>query len=151
MIRTRGNFMQLYRFHEKPLTADFPLINMRIPAGFPSPAADYVETRIDLNDELVRNPSFTYLAYAEGNSMFPVIQDGNLLVIDRKVDLPNGCIVLASINNEFCVKYFYKYPDGSIELRPANPEFESINLSDDFEGEFEIFGRVVKAIQDLEK
>jgi DNA polymerase V len=128
-----------------------PLLRFRFPAGFPSPAADYVETRIDLNKLLIKNPSFTFFAYAEGDSMFPLIQDGNLLVIDRKAKQPNGCVVLASVNNTFCVKKLYRFPDGSIELRPHNPVHESIHLPSEFEGEFEIFGRVVKAIQDLEK
>jgi DNA polymerase V len=136
---------------EYPESATFPLIDSKIPAGFPSPAADYVETRIDLNKLLIKHPSFTFFAYAEGDSMFPLIKDGNLLVVDRKVDQPNGCTVLASVNNTFCVKHLHKFPDGSIELRPHNPKFESINLPCEFEGEFEIFGRVIKAVQDLEK
>lgn len=133
----------------KPFKA--PLLSLPIPAGFPSPAADYVETRIDLNVHLIKNPTFTFFAYAEGDSMFPLIQDGNLLVIDRKVDQPDGCVVLASVNNTFCVKHLYRWPDGSIELRPHNPKYESINLPSEFEGDFEIFGRVTKAIQDLTK
>ncbi len=143
--------MRFYFPQINPIPFTAPLISFRVPAGFPSPAADYVETRIDLNKLLVKNPSFTFYAYAEGDSMFPRIQDGNLLVIDRKVEQPNGCIVLASVNNTFCVKQLYKFRDGSIELRPYNDKFESIHLPSEFEGDFEIFGRVTKAVQDLEK
>lgn len=143
--------MKFYLPHINPIPFTAPLISFRVPAGFPSPAADYVETRIDLNKMLIKNPSFTFFAEAEGDSMFPRIQDGNMLVIDRKVDQPNGCIVLASVNNTFCVKHFYKFADGSIELKPHNDKFESIFLPSEFEGDFEIFGRVTKAIQDLDK
>jgi len=143
--------MRFYVPAENPQSVPIQLLNFKIPAGFPSPAADYVETRIDLNKLLIKNPSFTFFAYAEGDSMFPLIQDDNLLVVDRKVDQPNGCVVLASVNNTFCVKRFFKYQDGSIELRPDNPKHESIHLPSDFEGDFEIFGKVIKAIQDLEK
>lgn len=124
---------------------------MPIPAGFPSPAADYVETRIDLHKELINHPSFTFFAYAEGDSMFPEIQDGDLMVIDRKVDQPNGCIVLASVNNSFCVKQLFRWPDGSLELRSLNVRFESIHLPDDYEGDFEIFGRVIWTCRNLQK
>lgn len=140
--------MQFYerQFDLKPLSIS--LLSLKIPAGFPSPAADYVETRIDLNKEIIKNPSFTFFAEAEGDSMIPLIQDGSLLVVDRKVEQPNGCIVLASVNNQFCVKRLFKYTDGSIELRPDNPKCESIQLPSEFEGDFEIFGRVIKIITD---
>ncbi|CAN5520058.1 translesion error-prone DNA polymerase V autoproteolytic subunit [soil metagenome] len=142
--------MQLYYPLESSALLELPLLRFKFPAGFPSPAADYSETRIDLNRELIKNPSFTFFAVAEGDSMFPLIQDSNLLVVDRKVDQPNGCVILASVNNAFCVKHLYRFPDGSIELRPHNLKHESIFLPSEFEGEFQIFGRVVKAIQDIE-
>ncbi len=128
---------------ESPRPLKIPLINFKVSAGFPSPAADYVESRIDLNQELIKNPAFTFFFYAEGDSMAPVIADGALLVVDRKVERTEGCVVVASINQEYCVKYFFQYPDGSIELRPENLKYKSIFLSDEFEGEFEIFGCVI--------
>ncbi len=143
--------MQFYFPASQPSKLPLPLVDFQIPAGFPSPAADYVETRIDLNDLLIKNPSFTFFAYAEGDSMFPLIQSGDLMIIDRKVAKPDGCVVLASVNNTFCVKHLYRWPDGSIELRPHNSKYESIHLPSEFEGDFEIFGRVTKSIQDLEK
>lgn len=143
--------MQIFMPAKKPIELRRLLVDYRIPAGFPSPAADYVATRIDLNKLVVRNPSFTFYAYAEGDSMFPVIQDGNLMVIDRKIDQPQGCIVLASVNNSYCVKRLYRWPDGSIELRPENSTYESIHLPSGYEGDFEIFGRVIWAGNDLLK
>ena len=141
--------MQVLVPSENPPALVPPLIDLRIPAGFPSPAADYVETRLDLNTLLIRNPSFTFFAFAEGESMFPLIQDGDLMVVDRKVEQSNGCVVLAAVNNSFCVKHLYRWPDGSIELRSHNPGFDAINLPDDYEGDFEIFGRVVWSCRKL--
>ena len=128
---------------ESPPPLSIPLVNFKVSAGFPSPAADYVESRIDLNRELIKNPAFTFFFYAEGDSMAPVIADGALLIVDRKIERTEGCVVVASINQEYCVKYFFQYPDGSIELRPENPTYKSMYLSDEFEGEFEIFGCVI--------
>lgn len=143
--------MKFYVPAETAAELSLPLVRMPIPAGFPSPAADYVETRIDLQKELIKHPSFTFFAYAEGNSMFPTIQDGDLMVIDRKADQPDGCIVLASVNNTFCVKRLFRWPDGSIELRPENSKFESINLPSEYEGEFQVFGRVIWSVHDTTK
>ena len=127
------------------------LISMPLSAGFPSPAADYIESRIDLNKALIKNPATTFLASADGDSMFPDIKDGDLLIIDRKDEPVNGWKVLTSVNNEFCVKLFFKYPDGSIELRPANPMFPSIHLPSEFEGDFDYFGRVICSIDIFDK
>lgn len=143
--------MQLFTPSENPKETLLPLVSSRIAAGFPSPATDYIETRIDLNQELIKNPSFTFYAFAEGDSMEPEIRNGDLLIVDRKVPTPNGCVVLASVNKEFCVKRLHRYPDGSLELRSDNPKYKPINLSCEFEGEFEIFGRVIKAVHDLQK
>jgi len=143
--------VQLLRSAEISSKAPIPFIDFMVPAGFPSPATDDIETRIDFSDLMIQNPAFTFFAYAEGDSMTPDIQDGNLLVIDRKVDQPNGCIVLALVNNTFCVKQLFRYGDGSIELRPTNDKYKSIHLPSEFEGDFEIFGRVIKVVRDLLK
>lgn len=151
MYATTFNIVRFYIPTFRTAELSLPLVKMPIPAGFPSPAADYIETRIDLQKELIKHPSFTFFAYAEGDSMFPEIQDGDLMVVDRKVDLPDGCIILASVNNSFCVKRIYRWPDGSIELRSENPKYESINLPSEFEGDFEIFGRVIWAVHNTTK
>jgi DNA polymerase V len=125
-----------------------PLIAQHVPAGFPSPAADYVETRIDLNKELIKHPSFTFYAYAEGLSMYPTIHPGDLLIIDRKAERPNNCIVMAAIHNEYCIKRFFSFSDGSVEFRSDNPEYKTLNFTSEFEGELDIFGRVVWIVRD---
>jgi DNA polymerase V len=137
--------MELFRPDPDARPVSIPLYVSRVSAGYPSPAETYVEARIDLNEHLIKHPSFTYIVRATGDSMFPQIKDGDLLVIDRKVEITNGDIVLANVNNEFLVKRFYKYPDGSIELVPDNPEYHPTQLADG--NDFEIFGKVSCAIQ----
>jgi DNA polymerase V len=117
---------------------------MRVPAGFPSPAQDYLAKRIDLNEHLVHHPGSTFFVQVVGDSMFPEISDGDMVVVDRSAEITNGCIVLASIDNEYCIKRYYKRPDGGIELVPTNKKYESVNLPD--ECVFEIFGKVTSTI-----
>ncbi len=143
--------MSIYRPIENPPKVSLPFIDILVPAGFPTPAADYIETRIDLNDVLVKNPAFTFFHRAQGDSMEPMIREGNLLVIDNFIHQPNGCLVLALVDNEFCVKYLYKFSDGSVELRSHNPKYKPILLPSGFELGFEIRGRVMYAVQGFEK
>jgi DNA polymerase V len=136
--------MKFYLPAEPLSPQTFPLLNSKVSAGFPSPAIDYIETRIDLY-KYIANHSFIFFAIAEGDSMNPQIRDGNIIAIDRQIDVKNGDVVMASLYDEFCVKRYFGYPDGSVELRPDNPKFESINLPSEFEGKFEIFGKVTFA------
>ena len=140
--------METYALSEIPVSLKLPVMQFQIPAGFPSPATDYIEKRIDLTEELVANPAFTFLARNSGNSMMPTIPPDNLLLIDFKAEQPNGCVVMAVINSEFCIRRLYKFPDGSIELRADNPEYQPIHLSSEFEGDFEIRGRVMWNVND---
>src|SRR5947209_16582383 len=76
-----------------------------VPAGFPSPADDYVEAPLDLREYLVRNPTATFVMRAKGDSMRDIgIHDGDLLVVDRSVKPTSGSIVVAALNGEFTVK-----------------------------------------------
>ena len=82
-----------------------PLILQKVSAGFPSPAADYVQDEIDLNSELIKNPPATFLIRVQGNSMIEhKITSGDLLVVDRSLNLKNDCIAIINFNNELVVK-----------------------------------------------
>lgn len=84
-----------------------PLAVSRIPAGFPSPAEQYLHDRLDLNELVVRHPASTFYAWAEGRSMEGAgIYDGDLLVIDRSVEIAHGCIVIAAVDGELTCKRF---------------------------------------------
>ena len=82
-----------------------PVILQKVSAGFPSPATDYVQDEIDLNSELIKNPPATFLIRVQGNSMTEhKIINGDLLVVDRSLNLKNDCIAIINFNNELFVK-----------------------------------------------
>lgn len=123
------------------------LIRHRIPAGFPSPAAEYTEAGLDLNDYLVAHKAATFLFTVVGNSMAKVgILDGDKVVVDRSVVPRHGHIVIAVLNGEYTIKRLYMH-GGVIELRPENPDFQSISLSG--EDELQIWGVVTGCIRKL--
>ena len=81
------------------------VILQKVSAGFPSPATDYVQDEIDLNSELIKNPPATFLIRVQGNSMTEhKIINGDLLVVDRSLNLKNDCIAIINFNNELVVK-----------------------------------------------
>ncbi len=82
-----------------------PVILQKVSAGFPSPATDYVQDEIDLNSELIKNPPATFLIRVQGNSMTEhKITSGDLLLVDRSLNLKNDCIAIINFNNELVVK-----------------------------------------------
>ena len=86
-----------------------PVILEKVSAGFPSPATDYVQDEIDLNNELIKNPPATFLIRVQGNSMTDhKIINGDLLVVDRSLNLKNDCIAIINFNNELVVKNIIK-------------------------------------------
>lgn len=115
-----------------------PLFLERVPAGFPSPAQDYVEDMLDLNDLCIRHRSATYFVRASGHSMTDAgIKDGDLLVVDKSEKPGHGDIVIAAVDGEFTVKVLQLRP--SLALQPMNPTFPTIYPDPD---SLEIFGVV---------
>ena len=93
--------------------------------GFPSPAQDYVEKRIDLNELLVQHPSATYFVKAAGDSMINAgIDEGDLLVVDSARKAEHGDIVIAAVGGEFTVKKLQLLP--RVQLNPMNPAYSPI-------------------------
>jgi len=115
-----------------------------VSAGFPSPAADYMQEEIDLNAYLKPRPAATFLIRVTGDSMIEAfIPDGALLVIDRSVKPVNNKIVLAVLNGELVLKRFIKNSSG-IRLMPANPKYPPIPITDDMD--FRVWGTVTNII-----
>src|SRR6188508_2447423 len=86
-----------------------PYIDLSVPAGFPSPAADYAEERINLNDFLIQHPEATFIVRCEGDSMINAfVSPKCYLVVDRSLTARNGDIVLAYVAGRFTVKYLQK-------------------------------------------
>ena len=122
-----------------------PLVACRVAAGFPSPAEDYVEGRLDLNRYLIKHPVATFYVRVSGDSMTGAgIHPGTILVVDRKVDAEDGDIVIARINDELCVKRL-RVRHGRIWLMPENERFQPIEVIETMD--FEVWGRVMHAIR----
>src|SRR5450759_609947 len=115
-----------------------PLVDGGIAAGFPSPAQDYIDLKIDLNKELIANPSSTFYGRVKGASMKDAgIEDGDILVIDKSLK-PQDCdTAVCFIDGEFTLKYIKIEPD-AVYLVPANSKFQPIKVTE--ENNFCIWG-----------
>ncbi|MBH3004159.1 translesion error-prone DNA polymerase V autoproteolytic subunit [Serratia nevei] len=130
-----------------PSKLKISLFSDKVPAGFPSPAADYVSSRIDLNEYCISHPNATYFLYATGDSMLEAgITEGSMLVVDRSISPAHGDIVIASIAGEFTVKRLCLHPRAQLE--PMNPKYEPILLHDGGD-DLEVMGVVVSSITRL--
>ena len=126
-----------------------PLYEGRVSAGCPLPASDAIENRIDLSDYLVQNPKSTFLAKASGESMLKAgIHDGDLLVVDKNIDVSNGKIVVATLEGGLTVKRFVTNL-GKQYLQPENDGYEAIELNSD--SDVLILGVVTNVIHKLNK
>jgi DNA polymerase V len=97
-----------------------------VPAGFPSPAADHTQKRVDLNEHLIRNKEATFLF--RGDSMTGIgIYEGDTLLVDRSIDPRHNSIVLAVLNNEFTVKRLNRR-GGVVKLLSENPIYPPIQI-----------------------
>ncbi|MBD3363023.1 translesion error-prone DNA polymerase V autoproteolytic subunit [Candidatus Dojkabacteria bacterium] len=124
-----------------------PLAFEPVHAGFPSPADDFLDKSIDMNEFLIKHPAATYFVRAEGNSMINSgIFSGDILVVDKSLEPSNNSIVIASIDGEFTVKKFVK-KNHSIFLKPSNGKFRKIQITKDCE--FEIWGVVTFVIHQI--
>ena len=121
---------------------------VRISAGFPSPAADYEDNRLDINDYLVRNPVSTFFFSVEGDSMQGAeIFAGDILVVDKSIRPRHGQIVVAFVDGQRLVKRLYRR-NGRVALLAENPLYPPLEIGEDQEllvwgvviGKFKRFG-----------
>ena len=129
-----------------------PVLASAVRAGFPSPAEDYVEGSLDLNQHLIRHPAATFIVRVEGESMTGAgIFPGDLLVVDRSVEARGGHVVIAQVAGELTVKRLKGGP-GRWWLVAEHPDFPSIRLDGDVDGETSvIWGTVTSSIRMLAK
>ena len=125
-----------------------PLDTVKVSAGFPSPAADYEESRLDINEYLVRNPVSTFFFPVQGNSMEGAeIHDGDILVVDKSVRARHGHIVIAFIDGQRLVKRLH-HRAGRVALMAENPSYPPLEIREGMElliwgvviGKFKRFG-----------
>ena len=124
-------------------------ISGSVVAGFPSPAEQYLEPPLDLNELLIKRPAATYFVRVEGDSMIDAgIHDGDLLVVDRSLRPASGDVIIASVDGDFTVKTFRRDKDG-VRLEPANPAYPIICIKKG--QELDYFGKVTACIHQFTK
>jgi len=124
-----------------------PLYLSPVAAGFPSPAEDYVEQRLDLHRHLVRNEAATFFLHASGQSMTGAgIQDGDLLVVDRSVEAAHGRVVIAALDGELLVKRLVRR-EGRVWLAADNSGYPDFDITE--REHVHIWGVVTYAIHKL--
>ncbi len=110
---------------------ELPFVSTKVPAGFPSPAEEYLGDTLDLNQIMVDNPTATFFARVQGDSMTTTIYPDDILIVDRSVSPKNNSIVVAVVNNEFTVK---RLSMGSeLQLVADNPDYEPIKITGDMD------------------
>ena len=140
--------MFLHQFCQVDLSREFEihLAEEAISAGFPSPASDFTDNVIDLNKELIKNPSSTFLGRVKGLSMKDAgIGDKDILVIDKSIEPQNDRIAVCFIDGEFTLKRISITKNNEVYLVPANNEFKSIKV--EAENNFLIWGIVTYVIK----
>ncbi|MGB1042110.1 MAG: LexA family protein [Tenacibaculum sp.] len=120
-------------------------MDIGISAGFPSPADDFKETRISLDEELIRNKEATFFAKVSGQSMIGAgLDDNDLLVIDRSIAPANNKIAVCFLDGEFTVKRL-RVDGNEVWLQPENPDYPIIKITE--ENNFVIWGIVTSVIK----
>lgn len=132
----------------EPLShVEIPLFTGKVAAGFPSPADDYVEKTLDLNDLLIQKPAATFFVRAEGESMLGAgIHPNDILVVDRSLEPVVGKIVICALNGELTVKRL-KSIGREIVLGAENPHYPDIIVQEDID--LVIWGVVTNVIHPL--
>ncbi len=124
-----------------------PIFMATVPAGFPSPAADYEEGKLDLNRHLIKNSMATFFVRVTGDSMVKAgIHDGDLLVVDRSIEPRDKNVVIAVVNGELTVKRI-RIRKNRLTLEAENEAYQSQEINDGIE--FEVWGVVTNVIHSL--
>ena len=124
-----------------------PLFLASVPAGFPSPADDYIEQKLDLNACLIKHPAATFFVRVSGDSMIGAgIHSGDILIVDRALEPADGSVAIARLDGELMVKRLRKR-DGKFFLVADNPHYEPIEIGED--RDFGIWGVVTNVIHSL--
>lgn len=126
---------------------ELPLFLESVSAGFPSPAEDYMEKRLDLNDYLIRNPASTFFVRVTGESMMNAgIYSNDILVVDRSLEPKDNNIVIAIIDSELLVKRL-SLRNNKVTLLAENPNYKPIQIRPEMD--FEVWGVVTTVIHSV--
>ena len=131
-----------------PAAPPVPLLGRSVPAGFPSPADDYLDGEIDLGAFLIERPASTFLMRVAGESMRNAgILDGDYVVVDRSVAPQSGHVVVAVLGGDMTLKRFRRLRNGSAALQAENPDFPEFVIGE--EAPAEVWGVVVGVVRKL--
>ena len=142
---------QIYGFKKSPnsnatleIDYEIPIFQHKVSAGFPSPADDFIERSLDLNQYLVKHPAATFFVRVSGSSMINAgIHHDDILIVDRALEPSNNKVIVAVLNGELTVKRIQKLGK-KIFLSPANPNFKPIEIRPEID--FEVWGVVTNVI-----
>ncbi|MBF8263376.1 MAG: umuD [Parachlamydiales bacterium] len=121
-----------------------PLFLAPVKAGFPSPADDYMEKKLDLNEHLIQHPAATFFVRVDGDSMKGAgIHRSDILIVDRSLEATDGRIVIAAINGEFTVKRI-RIEHNQVLLEAEHPNYPPLRIEKDWD--FQVWGIVTYII-----
>lgn len=144
MILHKSKALTFFKTNSKE-SFETPFLDIGISAGFPSPAEDFKEQRLSLDNELIKNKEATFFARVSGQSMIGAgLDDNDLLVIDRSLEPTNNKIAVCFLDGEFTVKRLRVSKEG-IWLKPENPDYPIIKITED--NNFIIWGIVTNVIK----
>ncbi|MBU4036735.1 MAG: translesion error-prone DNA polymerase V autoproteolytic subunit [Proteobacteria bacterium] len=124
-----------------------PLFMVPVTAGFPSPADDYIEGKLDLNKYLIKHPAATFFVKVAGDSMIDAgIHPGDILIVDRAIEPADRKVVIAVIEGELTVKRI-RMIKGKIYLMPENENYKPIEIEKEMK--FDVWGVVTNVIHPL--
>lgn len=143
---TATKVAEVYR-PNRSVRYSLPLMTCPVPAGFPSPAEDYVEGKLSLDKHLIKNPVATFFVRVTGDSMLGAgIHPGDLLVVDRALDPCDGKVVIAIVDGELTVKRLRLERD-RLYLVPENPDYPVLEVKE--LTDFRVWGVVTNVIHPL--
>jgi DNA polymerase V len=124
-----------------------PLYSCPVSAGFPSPADDYLEGQLDLNEHLIRHPVATFFVRATGDSMIRAgIHTGDLLIVDRSLEARDGRVIIAVLNGELLVKRLRQSGE-CVYLVADNPDYPALLITEAMD--FQVWGVVTNVVHAL--
>lgn len=141
--RSDATITELYKVETKSRVV-LPFFSCGVSAGFPSPADDYIDRRLDLNELLIQHPAATFFVRVAGDSMTGAgINHDDILIVDRSLEPLHGKIVIAAVDGELTVKRLF-LDSHSCRLVAENPEYPAIDISEDIA--LEVWGVVTSVI-----
>ncbi len=142
-MKTDSSIAAIYGLDQKTRVVR-PLFSCGVSAGFPSPADDYIDRRLDLNELLISNPAATFFVRTAGDSMTGAgINNDDILIVDRSLPPTSGKIVIAVIDGELTVKRLVQTTT-SCTLVAENPDYPALEINED--ADFQVWGVVTSVI-----